>query len=91
MSQYHTPGFRNTVSEFLDDLSLHSIVCDLTTQSSSGTARLDNSRRHLQHFIHPSISSIVLDLSVIPLPHVPDMWLFVARRRHVHNHIIGSA
>lgn len=86
LSQFHSTGFRGMVSEFLDDYALHSIIGDLTTQLSSDPIGLQSSTRHVQRFIHPSTPSVILDLSIVPLSHVPDMWLFIARRKHsIHD------
>ena len=85
MSQFETKGFRDIVSQFLDDFSLHSLIGDMTSTLaySSGTLKEDEnkSKMLLQHFLHPFESSISLDLAAMVLPHVPHLFLFVARRR----------
>ena len=81
MSQHHTKRFYKTVSEFLDDYSLHSVIGDLTTQLTNNTDGSKPLSRLIRQYLHPTDPSAVLDLQVISVPHVPDLSLFVARRR----------
>lgn len=90
MNLFQTRNFRNLVAGFLDDSSLHSVIGDLTGKLGSSAKTLDENtsnerepERLLRQFLHPRDPSDFLDLSVMLLPHVPNLYLFIARRRNV--------
>lgn len=85
MKTYHTQQFRESVSEFLDDYSLHSVIGDLTIQLSNGGVESEHSPRLVRQFLHAFHPHVMLDLQAMQLNHVPDLYLFIARRRNNHQ------
>ena len=90
MNLFFTRNFRILVAGFLDDSSLHGVIGDLTAKLGSSPKILEEAtlndvrpERLLRQFLHPRDPGDFLDLSVMLLPHVPNLYLFIARRRNV--------
>lgn len=81
MNQYQTRHFHDSVAEYVDGVALHSLIgamsIDLTTTPGPPG---DVPRRVVRYFPHPSVEYGALELTGMPLPHAPNLSIFIARR-----------
>ena len=80
-SEFQSVGFRQTISEFLEEHSWLRIISELTTPLVDSTTASDQLMRRVRQFVHPRVPTVMLELIMIPVPHVTDMWLIIVRRR----------